>query len=259
MGRSAWQIRIITLFWPLRSRLARLVGWPLLGRILRPTFRGDQARYIPVQVEIKKTGSTVFPGPWVEKLIAASSFRFILNRCLCRSLECCQHYPRNLGCLFLGEGAREIASSLGKPATVEEALSHHRQAREIGLIPMVGKLRWDSLWLGVKRGRPLLTICHCCDCCCYFKIYRFLPAEAAAGLQRLEGLEVQVQKGCDGCGICAERCFRQAIRICAGQAVIDENCRGCGRCAEVCPQKAVTLVLPTEDSMSEYLRRVAKG
>jgi UDP-glucose 4-epimerase len=146
----------------------------------------------------------------------------------------------------LGEGARKIVSSLGREASVEEALAHHQKALAMGLIPMVGKLRWDSLWLGVKHADQLLTICHCCDCCCYFKLYRFLPQEAARGLQKLEGLEVRVGEACNGCGICADRCFIGAMTIQNGKAIVGEKCRGCGRCAIVCPVKAVKVILPSE-------------
>jgi len=243
MGRPVWQIKIITLFWPWRNFMARMVGWPLLGRWMRRTFKGDQANFIPVKVEIARPENTPLPSQVVEKLIRETSFRFILSRCLCRSLEPCQHFPSDIGCLFLGEGAREIDPHLGREASIEEALDHHHRAVSRGLIPMAGKLRWDSLWLGVNRADQLLTICHCCDCCCYFKLYRYLPQEAARGLKKLEGLEVRVESSCDGCGICVERCFIKAMTLKEGKAVVGESCRGCGRCAVVCPREAVKITL----------------
>ena len=243
MGRPVWQIKIITLFWPLRNFMARMVGWPLLGRWMRLTFKGDRANFIPVNVEIARPENTPLPSQIVERIIRDASFRFILNRCLCRSLEPCRNYPAEIGCLFLGEGAREIDPRLGKEASTEEALDHHRQAVTRGLIPMAGNLRWDSLWLGVNRADRLLTICHCCDCCCYFKVYRHLPQEAARGLKKLEGLEVRVENTCDGCGICVERCFIQAMTLRDGKAIVGESCRGCGRCAMVCPLEAVKITL----------------
>ncbi len=233
-----------------------MVGWPVLGRWMGSSFRGDRASYLPIHVDVPRPESVALPSLWVEKLIAEASYRFIFHRCLCRSLEPCGHYPREVGCLFLGEGAREIAPELGREATVEEAWAHHRRARECGLIPMVGKLRWDSIWLGVKRQDQLLTICHCCDCCCYFKIYRFLPPEAAGGLRKLEGLDIRVEEACDGCGVCVERCFIGAMKLQEGKAVVGEECRGCGRCALVCPQHAVKLVLPTEEGLQDYIRLV---
>ncbi len=111
---------------------------------MRRTFKGDQAHFIPVNAEIARPENVPLPSQVVEKIIREAPFRFILNRCLCRSLESCQHFPRELGCLFLGEGAREIDPHLGRQATVAEALNHHRQAVARGLIPMAGKLRKRS-------------------------------------------------------------------------------------------------------------------
>jgi ferredoxin len=256
MGRPSWQIQIITAFWPIRNLLAKMVGWPVIGRWLASTFRGDQAIFLAVKVDVERPVSVALPGRVVEQLIQESSFRFLLHECMCRSLEPCQHYPKNIGCLFLGEGAREIAPELGREATPEEALAHHRQALGLGLIPMLGKLRWDSIWLGVKRADQLLTICHCCDCCCYFRLYRYLPQEAAKGLQKLESLEVQVGESCDGCGICVERCFIKAMTLQEGKAVVGKNCRGCGRCALVCPRQAVKILLPTAEAMEKYIQQV---
>lgn len=259
MGRPAWQIRIITAFWPWRRFLAGMVGWPLLGRGLGYFFRGDRAHFIPVGKSLEVAESRALPGRRVEELIIASPFRFLLFRCPCRSLEHCGRYPAEIGCLFLGEGAREIDSAIGRAATVEEALSHHREALARGLIPMVGKLRWDSIWLGVQRADRLLTICHCCECCCYFKLYRHLPPEVAGSLRKLEGLEVRVEEGCDGCGVCVEGCFIGAMSLREGKAVVGGQCRGCGRCAVVCPKKAVRVFAPNSGPLDDFLPTVKAG
>ncbi len=250
MGRPAWQIRIITAFWPLRNVLARMVGWPLVGKWMARAFRGDRAGYIPVGIEVKRPESTVVPGEVLRRSISASSFRFILHRCMCRSLEGCRNFPRDIGCLFLGEGAREIDPALGREVTAAEALAHHEKAMGLGLVAMAGRVRWDAIWLGVKRADELLTVCFCCDCCCYFKVYRFLPGDSAAGLRRMEGVEVRVDPACDGCALCVERCFIQAMRLENGRAVPGENCRGCGRCAIVCPKKAVKIILHGDSEIS---------
>lgn len=254
MGRPLWQIQLITAFWPFKNILAQMVNWPIIGPWLKSAFQADRAAFIPINVDIEKPGSIPLPSPVVERLIINSPYRFILHRCLCRTLSLCENYPHNLGCLFLGRGAQEIISSLGKEASAKEALAHHHQAIAKGLVPMVGKLKWDALWLGVENARQLITICHCCHCCCYFRLYRFLPAEAKRGLQKLPGLEVHVNNNCHGCGLCARKCFMEAIKIVNGRAIIGSECRGCGRCAIFCPNRAIEIILPPLEKIASFLR-----
>ncbi len=256
MGRPFWQIQLITAFWPLRNLLAQMVKWPLLGRYLQATFRGDQASFIPIGLNLEAPQSIPLPSAVVEKIILHSSYHFISKRCLCRSLSLCSNFPSDLGCLFLGQGAREIDPSLGQEASPEEALAHHRRAVAKGLVPMVGRLKWDALWLGVQKGEKLLTICHCCHCCCYFRLYRHLPHAAKKGLQKLPGLKVHVKSNCTGCGICAAKCFIGAITISNGKAKIGPECRGCGRCATFCPPKAIEIILPSLETIEKFIGKI---
>jgi heterodisulfide reductase subunit A len=50
-------------------------------------------------------------------------------------------------------------------------------------------------------------------------------------------------KKCARCGMCAQNCPYQAIKIdTANGAIVDEIlCRGCGLCASVCPSEAITI------------------
>jgi Fe-S-cluster-containing hydrogenase component 2 len=63
----------------------------------------------------------------------------------------------------------------------------------------------------------------------------------------LEGLKIQVQESCDGCGVCVQRCFIGAMSLRNGKAIVGESCRGCGRCALVCPIEAVRVVIRTTE------------
>ena len=114
MGRPGWQIKIITLFWPMRNFLAGVVGWPILGRVFGLAFRGDRASYIPVKVEIKPPGSAVIPTQAVEELIRTAPYRFILDRCVCRSLESCRNYPGSLGVFSWGMGRGKSPPGAGE-------------------------------------------------------------------------------------------------------------------------------------------------
>ena len=51
------------------------------------------------------------------------------------------------------------------------------RCRDAGLVHMVGRTKADSIWLGAGPGSKLLTICHCCPCCC---VMRVLPDLAPA-------------------------------------------------------------------------------
>jgi formate hydrogenlyase subunit 6/NADH:ubiquinone oxidoreductase subunit I len=52
----------------------------------------------------------------------------------------------------------------------------------------------------------------------------------------------QVGDACVGCGICAQNCPMQTIRMEGRRAVINlSNCIRCYCCHELCPEKAITL------------------
>ena len=57
---------------------------------------------------------------------------------------------------------------------------------------------------------------------------------------------LQVRKDlCLGCGLCAQNCPQQAIRLLWGQAEIDQSrCNLCRLCLEVCPQGAIVDRIP---------------
>ncbi len=49
-------------------------------------------------------------------------------------------------------------------------------------------------------------------------------------------------KKCDGCGLCAEKCRFEAIKMVKGKPKVNPFlCEGCGACEVICPQKAITL------------------
>ena len=49
------------------------------------------------------------------------------------------------------------------------------------------------------------------------------------------------QEKCTGCGICADECPAEAIRIENDKAVISEECTDCGTCVDECPDKALAM------------------
>ena len=77
--------------------------------------------------------------------------------------------------------------------------------------------------MNVKPKEGLLTICHCCPCCC---------------------VEIAIDNSkCIDCMKCLnEICMSEAISFKDNAIQINQNkCRGCGLCVNICKQNAITL------------------
>jgi prolipoprotein diacylglyceryltransferase/ferredoxin len=246
--------------WPLGRGLNRLGAWPLLGRLLRPCFdgQGNEAILLPVHQAVQGTESVILPYPLLRRLLDQASHRFLLDHCLCRQGEGCRTYPHDLGCIFLGEGAAEIAPALGHAAGVQDALAHARRAMDAGLMPTVVHSSFDAWLLGIPYRRTL-ALCFCCDCCCSVRQGLRLGPEAFwETVVRLPGLSVTAGPACDGCGLCLDLCPVGALTLRDGRAVVGEGCKGCGRCAAACPTGAITLHLDEGvDAWEQLQARIA--
>ncbi len=110
----------------------------------------------------------------------------------CRDARQCEEHPVEMGCTLLGEGTREIDPRIARHVSVDEAIEHlHATLRE-GLIPMTGRVRIDNFIWGVRDRGKLLTICHCCRCCCtILNSGKYLPVSASAALVPLKGVDVR--------------------------------------------------------------------
>jgi UDP-glucose 4-epimerase len=245
--------------WPLGKIGDRLANAPLLSPLLRGCYGadGNEAIIIPVQEAVRGTESVVLPLSLLGPLIERASARTILNECLCRRGEGCRTYPRDIGCLFLGEGAAQIDAAVGRPVDEGEALDHARRAMNAGLVPLVVHAAFDAWMLGIPYKR-MLAICFCCDCCCSVRQgLRLGPPAFWETVVRLPGLKVVVGQDCTGCGTCLEVCPAAAIDVIGGRAQVGEACKGCGRCVAACPNGAITMQLSEEvDVLARLLARV---
>ncbi len=265
MASPVWFVSLVKRTFPQRFTLARLTKAPLLGGLLdRWLFGGDDIIYLPKDRVVKVAGevsageNVVLPSRVVEHFIEKANYHWIMNTCICRESSGCRDYPVDLGCLFLGEAAMGINPRLGRRVGKDEALEHLRRCREAGLFQLIGRNKLDTVWLNVKPGNRLLTICNCCPCCCLWKMIPVLSEEIGSKVHRMPGVEVRVTERCKGCGTCVkEGCFVQAIRMAGDRAVIGEECRGCGHCVEVCPHEAIELVLTDTAFMEDLVKRIA--
>jgi ferredoxin len=249
MSRPLWFVALLKRIFPSRFLAARLTRLPAVGSAVdRLLLHGDHLVYlphdgvIPVGEQVELAGSLVLPSQVVDHFIEQAGTHWIMNTCICRDSNDCQDYPIDVGCLFLGEAAAGINPKLGRPVSKEEAHAHVQRARDAGLVHLVGRNKLDTVWLGVGPGQQLLTICHCCPCCCLWTILPYMAPHLSAHVEAMSGVEVRVTEACTGCGLCARGiCFVDAIHLVRGRAEIADGCRGCGRCVDACPQQAIEL------------------
>ncbi|HDP79974.1 MAG TPA: 4Fe-4S dicluster domain-containing protein [Spirochaetes bacterium] len=264
--RPEWWLTVLAKIWPLTWISARLTTAPVIGKLVAalalPLFskKNLNISYLPINLELSAPGSTPLPVAIVEELIRRSSHRVIIKRCTCRDAKQCENHPIDYGCTLLGEGTREIDPRIARHVTVEEAIAHLHATVEDGLIPMTGRVKIDNFIWGVRDRGRLLTICHCCRCCCTILASgKYLPREAADSIVRLRGLSITVDpSACMGCGLCVDECFMGALSLESGAIAHDHDiCKGCGRCVEVCPEKAISIHLEdTGTAVDELLSRI---
>lgn len=218
----------------------------------------NEARWLPVNEDLEVPPGMPLPIDLLDRFFDEASHRTLIDTCVCRTLEGCKNYPRDIGCVFMGDGAAKgFLPMIGREVTPEEAKAHARKAVDAGLIPMVGKIRLDStLALQIDRSN-LMTACFCCDCCCVTGHYKHLPVETLDPMiPKLEGVVMEVTGDCNGCGACAKKCYVEAITIQNGKAKIGEMCRACGRCASVCTQNAITIKLEDPEFLDKAYERI---
>lgn len=230
----------------------------LIDRML---FEDDEIVVIPNTIKVNKKieseGSEFLPTDIIKDVIRRCDDIVIMNSCLCRSSNNCKDYPKDIGCIFLGPTSKKIPSHIGKKATVEEALAQVDKADEAGLSHIIGRNKIDTVWMNVNPGRGLLTICHCCPCCCLWKVYPNLDEDISDKLEKLDGIKVELRKdNCRQCGKCLEVCMFKAIEMKDGEITIDTNhCRGCGLCANNCNFDAITIEY-SDETINNVVNRI---
>ncbi len=265
MQKNRKFVNLIERFFPYRSKIAKLTKIPGLKWITKKMLfektaltilPKDKTVEIHLNENIQPPDSIVLPSKIVEHFIEKSSFRFIMNFCICRESMDCMNYPKELGCLFLGDAAKHINKEFGHEATKDEALNHVRKARDLGLVHLVGRDVIDEQWLGVSPGEKLMVVCNCCNCCCLWRILPDMDKDLGLVVKKMPGVRVEVTENCNGCGQCKDICFVKAITIEDGVAKISSECRGCGRCAEICPNEAIKVKINNNDFIEKTIKRI---
>ena len=264
MVRPVWFVNLLKKTFPNIKFIAKLTRVPLIGKFIDLLlFKGDSLFYLVNDkvIEINKSlplqAEMVLPSEVAEYFVRKSSVIKVMNFCICRDANKCKDYPIDFGCLFLGEAANGINPELSRTMSQDEAIAYLKRCRDAGLIHLIGRNKLDTVWLNVKPGSKLLTICNCCSCCCLWRIIPDLKKSISHKVSRMPGIKITVSNQCAGCGRCTENvCFADAIHIINERAVISDNCKGCGRCIDVCARKAIVLTIDDKHFINEAINQI---
>jgi len=250
------------------DKFPRLVSHTLLRKIFLkmakiwdPEKHHTQGWIVPLNHDLKYEQdyqNVVLPIELVRKAIEESSYRAIMNKCMCRAGHKCTHYPIDLGCIFMGKAAKHVVeNNVAREASVKEALAHIDRAAKIGLLCMCGWMEIERILWGIRLEEQyrFLEICFCCPCCCLaFRNFARMPVEFTQRARSI-GWVVSEVTCCTMCGKCIEICPLKARSINGDTVTVSDTCFGCGLCAINCPEKAIVMKQKSEtkERIQDYL------
>jgi ferredoxin len=241
---------------------------PFLRRLFRFTGKNHHAEgcIVPIYKDLSFKANRKNFMPPIQKIreaIKESSYRIILNRCICRDSFKCSKYPRDFACIMLGEACRTmVENGIARPASVEECLTHLDKASGYGLVGICAWTEMESIAKGIPEENKLkyIEICFCCPCCCNglvsFKKWNDIPE--LRKLFKPTGWRPKSTEKCTGCGACVKICPMGAITVLDDDLTIDSSCIGCGLCSSRCPKDAIVMeeFEPTKDHILDYFGEV---
>lgn len=259
MGRSKKSFDRILSQYKHKDFVFRSTRIPVLNRLgeLVIPLKDVTLTYVPVYENIDLPEGTVTPISIIEYFIRQASDHLLLSRCPCRSENGCKDFPTDFACIFMGPAVREVDPEVGRLVSMEEALDHLHEATEMGLVSCVGKFKGDAIMMGIKDHHKLMTVCHCCPCCCISTSFHLAGKRVQSVLKRLEGVTVEIdEEACNGCGLCVRNCIFKQVEIVDKKAVISGECKACGRCAMVCKQQAVKVSVDNPEYIQACIDRI---
>ena len=249
---------MVILSWPVMTAAKKWSSLPVLKWIINPFFKApyNELTSIPVNARITPSESNPVPRKVLERLVSQIEDIFILDDCFCRRLQHCRSHPADIGCLALGPAISRMHPSHGRHVGADEAIQHVRRASDAGLVANLGHVWIDVVAFGLPDFKNLMFICFCDDCCCQYRTHlKKRGPNLDRAYQKLPGVNLSViNEKCNGCGICKEKCFVDAIALQDNVAVVTDSCKGCGQCVDNCPEQAIVLELTNEEELYEQLK-----
>ncbi len=161
-----------------------------------------------------------------------------VGHCFCRQHkdimdESCKQTDLRECCFTFGKSANfTVAQGFMRMIDKKEALDILLKAEEDGLVHKAYHPKFDV-------SKDETSVCNCCKCCCGNSVINQKePIINAANF-----LAMVDPDACTGCGLCADYCHSDAIRLTDDDvSVVDaKRCIGCGACAHFCPEDAIRL------------------
>lgn len=208
---------------------------------------------VEINKNIQIVDKVVIPTDFIKNIIKQSEDIVIMNKCLCRRSENCTDYPVDLGCIFIGKTTKKISRKHCREVSRSEAIDHIDKCDEAGLIHIIGRNKMDTLWMNVRPGDELLTICNCCPCCCLWRVYPNLSDSIQKDFYKLPGVSISCDnQTCISCKKCIENCYANAITYDDKISIDEDICIGCGQCTLNCPTNAMKLDYENVDVESVF-------
>jgi len=186
-------------------------------------------RVIPINVSIQPNTQILAFEDVASQIKAASTLA--VTRCSCRVIDGACGKPLDV-CLQIDRAAEyAIERGTGRQLSKEEAIRVLEQCEVDGLVHVAENRK--------ALGR---VICNCCRDCCMNWVSSKPGSGPFVAPSRFRAT-VDTEE-CNGCELCLERCFFDALTMRAddGRAAIhEEKCMGCGVCQVVCPTDAIRL------------------
>ncbi len=266
MTANNWEI--YRRVWTLVDKSVGLLSHPVIGPRIKGWLRLDgnmtQGYIVPINRDLDyrgKASSVVTPISMVRKAIEESSYRMIMDKCMCRDCHTCKNYPVELGCIMLGEACRKMVHrGVGHYATVEEALGHLERGAELGLVAGCAWAEIEALALGIspEQHNRYVEVCLCCPCCCIalHQMKTVMSVPAVKDRFQSVGWRACGTDDCISCGLCIDACPMEAIELKGKGISVSDACIGCGLCAFKCPEKAIAMeeMGPMKDHILDYFR-----
>ena len=221
---------------------------------------------MPLDVDVTDKGEkVVLPIDLIKETLKKVNYIAGMDTCLCRDATKCEDFPVDLGCLFMGEAAKNaVKNGLGREFTYEEACARVDLAAQHGLMGQAVWIEVEQLLWGVPNDLmdQFLEICFCCPCCCItMRLARNATSKERHRFQPAGWTAVADKTKCTGCQECnagPHGCPVEAISFREdGKVEIDqETCVGCGICKTKCPENVIKIkqTMPMRGDIREYFK-----